>query len=507
VADLPPESSPGRQAGERALANTAFRAVGEIVGKLASLLLFAVLAREVGASNLGDFVFAFAWAQIAMTPVGLGVDRYLLRKLAADRPAVGDFLFNALFLKLTRSIPVVMASVAAINVLGYDSQTRAAVYVLTAGLLLDTLARTIVSVFNAFERGGLVATGIVIQRFGAAALGLAALAAGFGVVAVCVAFTIGTALRLATSVLFLVRHIGVPAPRLPVWARKELRSRSTPFALQDIFGLILGRIDVVILSFFASDAAVGIYGSAYRLFEATAFLSSALVGAFSAMYTYLGPDTRPTVRTVFGRSIKLALCLLVPCGVAYGLLAEPICRLFFGAALESAAEPLRILAPVVVLYGLLVLGNSLIVSRRDPKLLVGVIGAGALLNLVLNLALAPGLEENGAALAMLLSEILLAGAVLAIAIRTVDGIDAVPAIAAPGLAGLAMAGPLLVFQEPLWAAVLVAGASYVLAYVVVDRRVSPGDLELVRDMISRRIRPRRQPPGTAPEEMPSLGVE
>jgi O-antigen/teichoic acid export membrane protein len=473
------------------VANTALRAAGEIIGKLASLLLFAVLAREVGPSDLGSFVFAFAWSQIATTPVGLGVDRYLLRRIALDRSAVDDFLFNALALKLARSIPVLVGSGVAINVLGYDSQTRIAVYVLTVGLLLDSFARTLVSVFNAFERGGLVATGIVIQRFAAAGLGLAALAAGFGVIGVCVAFAIGTALRLGVAAIFLKRQIGVGSPRVPQWARKELRARSMPFALQDIFGLVLGRIDVIVLSFFASNATVGIYGAAYRLFEATTFLSSALVGAFSAMYTYLGHDTRPTVRAVFGRSVKLGISLLVPCAIAYGLLADPICRLFFGAELESAAEPLRLLAPVVVLYGLVVLGNSLIVSRRDPKLLVGIIGVVSLVNLGLNLFLAPRLEENGAALAMLLSEVLLACAVLTVALRTVNGISTSSTVAAPGLAGLAMAGVLVPLGSAPWAALCAGVLVYGLVYVLVDRRVSPGDLELVRDMVKRRLGSRR----------------
>jgi O-antigen/teichoic acid export membrane protein len=487
VAGHTARDGPSRRAGERALANTALRASGEIVGKLASLLLFAVLAREVGPSDLGDFVFAFAWTQIAMTPVGLGVDRYLLRRVARDHAALGDFLFNALALKLSRSVPVIAVSFAAVNLLGYDAQTRAAVYVLTAGLLLDSLGRTLVSVFNAFERGGPVATGIVVQRVGAAALGLAALAAGFGVVTVCATFTIGTALRLGLSAELLRRHIGLPAPRLPGWARKELRSRSAPFAVQDIFGLVLAKVDVLVLSVFATDAVIGIYGAAYRLFEATFFLSSSLLGAFSAMYTYLGHDTRPTVRGVFGRSLKLSLSLLVPCAVAYGVLAEPLCRLFFGAEFTSSAEPLRILAPVVVLYGLVVLGNSLIVSRRDPRLLVAVIGVGALLNLALNLALVPALDGTGAALAMLVSEVALACAVLAIAIRTVRGVGVLPTVAAPGLAGAAMAGVMLPLASTLPAALAAGALAYLLVFVLVERRLGSGDLELARDMVRRRL--------------------
>jgi O-antigen/teichoic acid export membrane protein len=491
VAEPLREGTPVR-AGERAVANAAVRAVAEIVGKLGSLVLFAVLARVVGPSDLGDFVFALAWAEVTLTPVGLGIDRYLLRRLAEEPSSLGDYLFNAFGLKLSRSIPVVAVSFVVVNLLGYDAQTCVAVYVLTVGLLMDSLDRTLNSVFNAAERGGLVAAGILVQRLSAAALGLAALAAGLGVVAVCVTYSIGAALRLGLSLVLLARRLELPSPRFPAWARRELRSRGFPYAVQDIFGLVLARFDVVILSWFATSAAVGTYGAAYRLFEATLFLSISLYGAFAAQYTYLGLDTRPTVGLVFSRSVKLSLALLVPCAVAFGLLAEPLCRLFFGAELESAAEPLRIIAPIVVLHGIIVLGGSLVVARVDPRPVVVATGIAAALNLGLNLALIPSLEGNGAALAMLVAEAVLAGALLVIAVRVVGGVRVIPMVAAPGLAGAALAAVLLPLGGTLWAAVIAGAAIYIVVYVIVDRRLSPGDIEAVGSMIRRRVPSRRR---------------
>ena len=87
---------------------------------------------------------------------------------------------------------------------------------------------------------------------------------------------------------------------------------SAPFAVQDVFGALLFRLDAVILSLMATEAAVGRYGAAYRLLESTLFISWALNGAFVAMYAYLGRDTEPTVGAVFQRSVKAALVLLVP---------------------------------------------------------------------------------------------------------------------------------------------------------------------------------------------------
>ena len=113
------------------------------------------MARKLGDEQLGIFVFALAWGEIAMTPVGLGIDQYLLRQVAADRSRLDGYFWNAIRLKLYRGIPVTIASIALVYALDYGRDTKLTVSIITVGLLFDTMARTLQNVFNAFERGEL----------------------------------------------------------------------------------------------------------------------------------------------------------------------------------------------------------------------------------------------------------------------------------------------------------------------------------------------------------------
>ena len=490
-------SDEAARAGERAARNTGVRALGEIVGKLASLVLFAVLAREVGAAHLGTFVFALAWGEVAMTPVGLGLDRYMLRQVARDRANLDGLFWNALYLKLVRGGALLALSVPVVFLFGYEGEQRAAILLVTAGTLLDTLARTHQSAFNAYERGELVEVSIVVQRMVAAALGLAALAAGYGVVAVSLAFAVGALARLALSAVLLARRIRRPAFTFPAERRTELRKSSVPFVAQDLFGLVMSRADILLLAALATDAVVGVYGAAYRLIDATAFVATALSGAFSAMYTYLGPDTVPTIRSVFQRSLKVGLALLTPVAVAYAVLAVPIVTAFFGDELEDAADPLRLLAPVVPLYTLVVLSGSLVVSRRAPRDIVPVVAAAAIANLALNLALVPPLDDTGAALAMLASELLYVVLALRLAVPAAGGTDWRSMLAGPLAGGVAMVAPMLLL-DGIWPVAVVAGtAVYVAVAAVVDRLVDPGDLRFVVDIFRRRLPSQRRQTGAA----------
>jgi O-antigen/teichoic acid export membrane protein len=478
---------PAERAAARVARNTTARAAGEILGKLASLVLFAVLARTVGEVDLGAFVFAFAWAQIATIPVGLGFDRYVLRRVARDNSSVHDLFFNVLTLKLVRAVPITAVSFALVSVLGYDSDTRLAVYLLTAGTILDSISRTVFAVFNAYERGYLIAATVVVQRFAAAGLGLAVLAAGGGIVEVSGMFAIGTGIGLALAFVLMSRSIGLPARSLPEAGRQELRSSSRGYGAQDILGMLLAKIDAVLLSFLATEAAVGRYGAAYRLLESTFFLTSAVNGAFAAMYAYLDRNSEPSVDVAFERSIKLALCALVPCGVAFGILAEPLSRAFFGAELEGAAGPLALLAPVVVLLGVVTLGSSLLVGRREPGVLVRLAATAVALNIALNLALIPPLDDDGAALAMLITAAVFAVLVLRQAVITVEGVRWRAMGAGPLVGGAAMAAAMVPLSGSLALALPAGTLVYGVVLYAVERALNPRDLEFLAGMVRRRL--------------------
>ena len=102
---MPAPNDP-RPPARRVARNTALRAAAEIVGKVASLVLFAYVARELGEGTLGDFVFALAVAQIIWAIAGFGLDRMLLRDVARERePAIDRLFWNMVAFKFWPAWP------------------------------------------------------------------------------------------------------------------------------------------------------------------------------------------------------------------------------------------------------------------------------------------------------------------------------------------------------------------------------------------------------------------
>src|SRR5207302_10795799 len=97
---------------ERAARNTTARAVGELLAKLASLAFFAAMARSLGQTGVGVFVFALAWAEISMLVASLGLDRALVRWIARDRSRSAALFADSAAIKVALAIPIALISFA-----------------------------------------------------------------------------------------------------------------------------------------------------------------------------------------------------------------------------------------------------------------------------------------------------------------------------------------------------------------------------------------------------------
>ena len=477
----------GSGAARRVARNTSARAAAELVGKFASLALIAVLAREEGPAAVGVLVFALAWAELSMAPVEMGFDRLLLRLVARDRDALERSFFNVIALKLARALLVIPVSAALVWVFVDDGDTIAAVGLLTFAFLLDTLSYTVFTTFNAVERGDLVGLALAAQRLTAAAIGVTALALGYDVVVVAGAYLFGSIAGFGVGMGLLARAVGMPRRVLPSDARHELRVRSRPFAGQELLSIGLSRVDVLLLSAIASQTVVGYYGAAYRLLEATLFIPTALQGAFVAMYTYLTHGSDPTIRAAFQRSIKLLLVLLVPCAVAFLVLPEPLLELLFGDDFGAADGALRVLGPTVVLLGVVLLAQSLMSSRLAPRRLVVYYAIALAVNVVACFALIPSLDATGAAVAMLLAELVLAVLTVRASLAEVGGIDVAATFGGPLAGGIAMAAVLLALQSLLIPALIAGSLVYGVVLLAVDRRLAPADVGFLATAARRRL--------------------
>lgn len=454
--------------GRRLTRNTILRASSEVLGKLASVVLFAYVARKLGSATLGDFVFALALSQIVWAVAGFGLDRMVLRDVARDHSATDRLFADMSAFKLVAGLVGLAACVGLVALFGADHRTVVLVALLTGSVVLTLVASGAMAVFQAHERMEYFLYAAVPNKVFAALFGIGALVAGGGIVAVAVGNLAAAVIGLGIALALLYARFARPPLTVRPRGWPRLARTAAPFGLQEVFGQIVFRIDTVLLAALATSAVVGSYGAGYRLLEATLFLSWSVGNSVLPMFSYLDADSDPPLRRAYGGALKLLLVVLLPVAVVLGMCARPIIDLVYGLPqYDETVSVLRWLAPAIVCYGVGHLAGILVLVRRRGRLTVTATAAMAAANIALNLALIPPFGAQGAAAATLATEAALALTVVILA-RPVAGWPDLGGLAGPLLAAGAMAAAIAPVAGRLELALPLGAAAYLVALGLIE---------------------------------------
>lgn len=471
---------PSRPPAARATRSTGLRATAEIASKITSVAFFVVLARSFSTSAVGDWVLALAVVQLLWPIAGFGLDRVLVREIARDRSAVERLFYPTVWLKVIGNL--VGLSVALVLLSGIDYSETVLLLVLVMGLSQCASAPmgSAFSVFQAHERLEYYFLVSVIKGTLSSLAGIAVILMGGGLVLVAL---VGAAFNVVGTVITVtILYRKFAAPKLALRARELPRIwvTSAPLGIQEVIGIIIFRIDAILLSLLTTAAVVGMYGAGYRVLEATLFLSWSVGAAVLPMYSYLARDGSPSLARVYEASLKFSLALMVPVGVVLLVCADPIVDLLFGLPkYEDTVPVLRWLALAAIVYPIGYLSGELIAVRRPGRFAVLSSACVAGFNIALNLVLIPLYDAVGAAVATLLSEALLAVVGMWLA-RAETGLPKlVWVLAAPLGAGAFMGAAMAPVAGNLIVALVVGTLAYLGAFALFEGRALRSDLNAI----------------------------
>jgi O-antigen/teichoic acid export membrane protein len=289
------------------------------------------------------------------------------------------------------------------------------VVVLGIGFTGDYMVQVPFAVFQAYERVGLVAIVLIVQRWVTTTVAVAALLAGAGLVTVVLIYAAGSLSAAALGTWMMYRNIGRPRLRVDVRGALRVTREAFPIGIALVALTVLFRVDMAMLAIFKPARQVGDYGAAYKLLETTAFFSWAVNVAVLPSLARLTPATVPSVGEVYQRGLKLVIALTLPVATGAIILAGPIISLIYGAQYAPAAKALALLAPTIALFPISQLSSQLFFAQGRRPTVAIVYALVALENIALNLVLIPRFSLEGAALGTSISELLVAGTLMALA--------------------------------------------------------------------------------------------
>jgi O-antigen/teichoic acid export membrane protein len=386
--------------------NTILLSATEFLTRMVSLVLVIFVARRLGPGMMGIYAFALTFVNFFDIFIGFGLERYIQREVGRQPDLAGPLFSQVFALKLLAYLcSAVVIVILSLTIVEGDLK-RWVVWLLSLSLFFRTNITSSNCFFRAHQQVKYEALVVISFRLIYGGAGLAAILSGQGLLTLSAIELTAQAVACSLAWWLFIKKIGNPFHRV-TWNNLMTLVRSTKdFLFIRVVLTVYASLNMFMLSFMTGDVVTGMYSAALRLCGSFDFLPDAFTGAFLPVMSLQIKSGWESFASVFRPFFKYLLVIGLGLTAFLGGMAESFIMLIFGPAFKPAIPTLTILALSLSLtFVNIALSNGLIAMDRERKI-EWIILLAAVFNLGLNLALIPVYQQNGAAGATLISEVL-----------------------------------------------------------------------------------------------------
>ena len=387
------------------LKNSIWITTSAITSKIVAFFTTILIARELGVELYGLYSLIFTIVGLATLVGNYGFDPLMIREIARAPSNANVSISNTIVLKLIFSFISITLMIVLGGLLRHDAALPLTILGVSL-LIYNPLATISVSFFGREELqwSGLLNVFCDVTRLIAL---IVCLRVSSGLLSVITAYAIA---NLVTSVfLALIGKYKVKF-QCKIERRKFKRTmaEALPFAINGLIFMIYFKIDIVILSWFKGDVAVGTYSAAYRVIEALLFIPAGIMGATYPAFARKSGTSDTAFWRSFEKITKYLAIMGIPIGFAVAVLAPKIVVFLYGTGQQwnISATYLRVLIWTISLIFINASFPNALNARGKQKISAFVLLCGAGINILLNLVLIPLWDALGACIATVSTEII-----------------------------------------------------------------------------------------------------
>ena len=392
-------------------------ALGNIAIKVSGLLLapFLLDPTYLSLAEYGQLGVLLIFAQLAIQVGGLGLGTGLLKYVGREELARSDnhSTFTALIACITSSVFLFILLWLCsdyLSALIFGTSTNA--YILRyigIYITLKVVSSIPLMVLRIQERAGVYAATIVLEMI--VLLGATYFFLVFqrgGIAGIVLGYTVASAVSTGVVVLSVVLRVKWKFDALLI---KSLVRYGAPLVFVGLANIILNAGDRFVLKAITSDEEVGMYEWAARM---SGVLNLFVVQSFQLAFTVLGLKALGTGESAFHRRIFRHYIVFAGwAALGISLLSYELTLMLngFGAS-DHYLRSTQLVFPLalgILVYGIFVITNNVLYATSKTALMSRNVVISAIFNIVLNIYLVPDMGAGGAALATVLSYVLLLG--------------------------------------------------------------------------------------------------
>ena len=476
-------------AAERIAKNTVFLTIGEFSTRIFSFVLVVAIARYLGDIGLGAYGFVFAFTDLLLNFIDLGMPMYISREMAKNKATSGMYVSNVLGLRVLMipAIPIIaliMWLVAAFIIHATTPQTMLVTALAIIGMIFNFLNDPFRIVFMAHERDEYYSSLIIFERLMFTVSGFALLLTGHGLVPILIAFVLSQLISLLTTSYFVRKKFTQFTVKLDRKVIIPMVKDSLWFWAANFLRMVSQRADTILLGVLQGFAVTGWYTAASRITESLRFIPIVIIPAVFPALSRMHIQSKETAKILFEKTFYYMLIAAIPMAVGLTLTADRIIPfLYHRPEFIHSALALKLLIWAEALLFLHYIMGFLLNAIGKQHIFTTVTATYAASNVALNLIMIPRYSYAGAAAAAIVTQAIAVVTLYYYCARSGYELN-IPKLAyKPIIATAVMAALLLEFKSVhLLAAIPAAGAIYV-AVMIMIKGIGSEELKLARKII------------------------
>ncbi|MFN7981757.1 MAG: oligosaccharide flippase family protein [Vicinamibacterales bacterium] len=358
----PDKTVAGKLVGRNAMALVA----SQFITTPVSMVVNALLARRLGASNFGAVYFATTVLTLAFLLVEWGGTTQVAADVARDRSSAPRVFGSGLVLRILLAAIALLAIPYFGRWMHYDSAVQLALTLCGFRMALQSIGTLCSAVVRGFEKLHWHAVATVSGNLIDATLVISTVLAGGGLQAALTAQVISAAITAVVQIM-LVFRLGIGTPRVDRGTLRALMAGGFSFVVLELVARMQPYIDASFLSRLAPPEALGWYSAATRITGVLIFPATTLTFALYPTLARLWQTDRSTCDAMVRLGLRFVMLLGILAGTGTVVFAPLIVRIIYGeAAYAPAANTLSILAAYVLLvYTSIIVGTFLVACGRQ----------------------------------------------------------------------------------------------------------------------------------------------
>ncbi|MBN1893397.1 flippase [bacterium] len=457
--------------------NTLFSAVSSLTN-LFLLALLLVVGWMLGVERLGVFTFVIAYTTFFEILVDLGLRDIGVRNISREPALTEKYAGNLLVWQLILSGVSFLLMMGIAWALGYPADLRGLIAIFGVEAFLKKIKFTGRIFFQAHNRFEWDTALVLFERMALFIFSLVSLFVFRSLAALAWTFLLVRLVDVALMYGVLHSKIVPLKPALDIRFMRTLQMEALPRGIYIIIFVLLSYADTMMLKQMTNYTQVGLYNSAYKIYEGINIIPSIFYLSVLPRLSQLYKQDAGAYASLSRQVLKILFILALPiAGMLFFGAGDVIHLLYRKSEFMAAAPVLRVLmAGVVLHFPLWMLHMILLASDQQKAILVN--GTLAFIfNVVTNAVFIPRFGAEGAAVTTVASQLVLFLLAWRMINRKNFTLRAVSLFSRPFFAAAVPAAVVAVFRLPFSLPLLIGTGLLYTALVVFFKAIDRVEIE------------------------------